>query len=423
MQKNNKVTNLSDSEFLSYLYSERDREENLNSYQGWSAWAVIGALITVICAGYTIAANKGDEINILRVGYILSSIAGLCICFRPYFLILKLIFSKERGCDVKRIKYLEDVCPKLYLWFTFLISVAFSIFIPINDSTSPWSAVSVGWIITAILLVFAIVYVQIKKDKIVWSLVDGLIFGELKLDRWFGCILGGVLSIIWTQSFKKFEGGVIGNPDVEMAVIIVTAIGLIYLLINILKSENMSSHMDVLLDDYIYKCRDKGDIYHQIQVLHMGYGVLEVCSREVYQLKNSLKDFEPQKKKVEEFIKLLSNGKFDINDIDSYINVMRSAFSFINQLKVQSEALERKIKQIENQVPRIEEVEEYRELLIIVEKLLEQENNVIKTIHSTVDQMDDWLNKQQAETTDGAKLEFFKTEQRSYGDVERRMAD
>ena len=234
MKESNNITGLSDAEFLSFLYSEREREESLNSYQGWSAWAVIGALITVICAGYTIAANKGDEINILRVGYILSSIAGLCICFRPYFLILKLIFSKERRYDVKRIKYLEDVCPKLYLWFTFLISITFSIFIPINDSTSPWSAVSVGWIITAILLVFAIVYVQIKKDKIVWSLVDSLIFGELKLDCWFGGILGGVLSIVWTQSFKKFEGGVIGNPDVEIAIIFATAVGLIYLLIRIL---------------------------------------------------------------------------------------------------------------------------------------------------------------------------------------------
>lgn len=28
-----KVTELSDAEFLSYLYSERDREESLNSYQ------------------------------------------------------------------------------------------------------------------------------------------------------------------------------------------------------------------------------------------------------------------------------------------------------------------------------------------------------------------------------------------------------
>ena len=41
------ITDLTDAEFLSFLYSERDREESLNSYQGWNVWAVAGALITV----------------------------------------------------------------------------------------------------------------------------------------------------------------------------------------------------------------------------------------------------------------------------------------------------------------------------------------------------------------------------------------
>jgi hypothetical protein len=49
-----KVTELSDAEFLSYLYAERDREESLNSYQGWNLWVVIGAMITVACAVYGI---------------------------------------------------------------------------------------------------------------------------------------------------------------------------------------------------------------------------------------------------------------------------------------------------------------------------------------------------------------------------------
>ena len=50
MKKEN-IIELSDSEFLSYLYAERDREESLNSYQGWNIWAIVGALVTVVCAG------------------------------------------------------------------------------------------------------------------------------------------------------------------------------------------------------------------------------------------------------------------------------------------------------------------------------------------------------------------------------------
>ena len=56
MEKNKslKINELSDGEFLSYLYAERDREESLNHFQGWSIWAVIGAIVTVICTAYSI---------------------------------------------------------------------------------------------------------------------------------------------------------------------------------------------------------------------------------------------------------------------------------------------------------------------------------------------------------------------------------
>ena len=37
--KKNRITELQDSEFLSFLYSERDREEGLVTYQGWNLWA------------------------------------------------------------------------------------------------------------------------------------------------------------------------------------------------------------------------------------------------------------------------------------------------------------------------------------------------------------------------------------------------
>jgi len=42
------VSEMTDSEFVSFLYSERDRENGLSLYQGWNNWAIAGALITII---------------------------------------------------------------------------------------------------------------------------------------------------------------------------------------------------------------------------------------------------------------------------------------------------------------------------------------------------------------------------------------
>lgn len=45
--KKSGITDLSDSEFLSFLYSERDRENSLSQYQGWNYWALVGAIGTI----------------------------------------------------------------------------------------------------------------------------------------------------------------------------------------------------------------------------------------------------------------------------------------------------------------------------------------------------------------------------------------
>ena len=57
---NNKTTipDLSDTEFISFLYSERDRENSLSLYQGWNYWALIGAIITILSVAYS--ALKGS---------------------------------------------------------------------------------------------------------------------------------------------------------------------------------------------------------------------------------------------------------------------------------------------------------------------------------------------------------------------------
>ena len=75
------VLKLSDAEFLSFLYFERDREESLNSYQGWNLWAAVGAMITVACATYGIICSHMGEIDRLRTIYLTSWGLGTIFCY------------------------------------------------------------------------------------------------------------------------------------------------------------------------------------------------------------------------------------------------------------------------------------------------------------------------------------------------------
>lgn len=48
------IGDLTDAEFLSFLYSERDREDSLSQWQGWNNWALAGAFVAVMWTAYSI---------------------------------------------------------------------------------------------------------------------------------------------------------------------------------------------------------------------------------------------------------------------------------------------------------------------------------------------------------------------------------
>lgn len=385
------ITNLSDSDFLSYLYSERNREESLNSYQGWSIWAIVGALITVICTGYAILCKNNNEINTVRLIYLVSGILGFILCYRPYFLFLVPLFRRDRGVDYKKVKFLKDIIPKPYLWSALLVAVGFSVLIPIFVSYSPFNVVTLSWLITTVFLIGAIIYGQKRKDKIVWSVFNGVIFGDRKLDSWFGGVLSGILSVAWLQSFKRVEGGIIGSPDFELAICIVTVIALLYLFIEIKSGEKMSVHMDLLLDDFIYKGIDKKTIYRKILIHRMGYGILEACANELYALQQLFDEFEPQMKKIEEVNALLLNGSFDINRMSYYYDIINSSSSYADNYYEQTEALNEKLDQIGKQVPVIETFEEYHNLLILINILLKKEKEVLEAVNQALKKLLIWI--------------------------------
>ena len=54
MEDNKDIANLQESDFISFLYLERDRENNLSEFHGWNNWALAGAIITAICSGYAV---------------------------------------------------------------------------------------------------------------------------------------------------------------------------------------------------------------------------------------------------------------------------------------------------------------------------------------------------------------------------------
>lgn len=385
-EKNKRIIELSDSDFLSFLYAEREREESLNSFQGWNNWAVAGAIVAALCACYNIL-KSNSQIDVLNTAYYLSGILSALFCLRPY----SFLFSRKRGIDYLKVKFLKDVAPKHYLSFALFFSVVFSVFFPVVDKESPWSIVSIVWIIATVIFLITVLAVYKNKDRLVRPDIDGLLFYEDKWERWFGGIIGGVLSVLCVQSFKIVSTSFRGSPDFELAVCFAAIVVLLYLLARINLRDTMSKRLDVLLDEYLYKGQSKESIYHQVLIHRMGYGVMDACYKELTAMESSIKAFEPQIQKIEVVGEHLAAGTFNLREIRSYIDSIQQTKSFSIKMSDEIGALGNRLDQIVKIEPDIRNTEEFKEMISLQNSLLKMSSRIMGITNDASQKMLMWV--------------------------------
>ena len=120
------IPEMSDSEFLSFLYSERNRENDISQYQGWNTWVLIGAAITSLCAFYS-TIKTGSELNYVSAFYYA---VGTIAFFLAYHNIARL-FRRERGHVITRVRLLKDVIPFTDLALSILTALCILAIIPV----------------------------------------------------------------------------------------------------------------------------------------------------------------------------------------------------------------------------------------------------------------------------------------------------
>jgi hypothetical protein len=386
-EKNRRITELSEADFLAFLYAERDREESLSKYQGWNIWAVAGALVTVICAAYSVLCRNKGALDSLNVAFYVSGLIALFLCLRP----LLLIKSRPRGVDYSKVKLLKDIVPRHYLYLALFASISFSVSLPFMNKDHPWGVVTILWMILAILFIFTTVFVFKNKNSVVRADLDGRLFIKLKCEALFGGILGGVLSLLVVNSFTIAKGPFIGSPDFEISVCIVAIVVLLYIIAKIRKEVKAAERLDVVIDDYLYKGRPKNFVYNEILLHRMGYSVLEACQQELSILLDSLRTFETRKGIVERVIVSFAEGSLDINRMSEYIEVFQNSSKYVKKLNNQIKALGDRLTQIAEENPDIEINADFIKMQKMQISLLKQANEMMRIIINGDEKMKAWI--------------------------------
>lgn len=374
--KLNRITEFADPEFLSFLYAERERENSLNKYQGWNIWALVGALVTVVCAGYGILKESSYLICSRQVAYMVSCMFAFVLLVYPYLQIFTFFLRSRRGIDDKKIRTLKDILPYYYMGLSTAVAGSLSAIIPLLDTDTPWNVVSCSWAILLASYLFSWVSAFVNKDKIVNPRLSDMAFVGIWMHSAMIGLWCGLLNVVVVFSFKQVEMPIIGDANFEIAICVFSLILLAFLLLFVYMKERKSNNMDILIDEYLYKDATKEDVFRTLRVRRMGHTALESCGKEFMGLRRSLDAYEKNKVIMEDIDKAISNKSLDISKMNEYVDEIQGVLAYFGGFDKHFSRMIKKLDQIGKQIPVLKLDDEYNNLVAIAEMILEKEKKL-----------------------------------------------
>lgn len=362
-----KVTELTEGEFLSFLYAERDREYSLRQYQGWNIWALIGALVAIGCAIYQLIKGYNDSLLLVQTCYYSSTIIAFALCFHPF---VTLLLKKERGVDIRKLKKLKQSTPFYYLGSGLVVSAAFSVAIPLIDIVARWNVVSITWMIVFAMYLTGTISAIFNKEKETNSFFDDLVFANVRLNRWFERVVTASLWTIVVFSFSKTSKFEIGNPNLEVAVCLSAFIILFYYLIKVFCEEKKANELDVLIDEYLYKGLPKEKVYEKLMHERIGYRVIESFFMEIDEIEKTVKSYEEKKSGLEEVDTWLNDETISADKIEESFGRLFNTLAYLRVCDQRVRKISRKLQYIVKQVPTIVNDEEFKLLTKLASSLV-----------------------------------------------------
>lgn len=346
-EKKTRIPDMSDAEFVSFLYAERDRENSLSQYQGWNNWALIGAIITLLSVAYaTLIGNA--RIDWMRVSYYASGTIAFFLAYHSWLN----FFKRERGHDFTRVRLLKEMTPWVDSGLAISTAIAAIVLILVLDCPSYvfWT-----WIVVLTVQIAVLVIALINRNRLVPFYFYRPFFTRLWLNIVYDGFAGGLFAWGWSCSFKKASWCIL-NPEFEVGVCLGAVTVLAYFLIRIKVENKVVEQFDAITDMYLYTDTSKEETYQAILCNRMGYGIWEVCKKDLSKVQEMSDACEKKTQKLQELKAMIQSGEYDINQIPSYHKRMKSILMYLNESIRQSERLANRLNEMVKTAPVLNQI-------------------------------------------------------------------
>lgn len=362
-KQNTPIQELDDADFISFLYAERDRENNISQFQGWNNWALVGALITVLCLLYSIL-KEDPSLCVKTILYTSSGVLSLYL----YLKAILVFFKRERGYSYSRVRVIKDEIP----WVDIVLVCGFAItFISISCAISEFGIIFGTWALILLLYLIAIMVSLFNRDTILPSRYDNVFLPSFKMYVAFVSIVGGCWSLIICHTIGPILPHIL-TSSFEIGCCLATSISIINLLIQINLSNKVVNRFDAIIDGYVYAGKSKEATYQAILSNRMGYSALGVCQKELKLIRDSLTKYDKIEKELENSILLIKAGEYDYDQLLSCNKLSLYSISLLNKALKVSRKLTTRVKSIHEVVRGSENIHELDEIINFNESFQER---------------------------------------------------
>ena len=329
MDKNHKIWESSDSEFLSFLYAERDRENAMASAWGINFWVVGAAILCLLGYAYSQISVDYELYSWQLFTYYTVTLNAVLIAI---IVISSPLMSQDRWRNKYRVTNLATNFPGIEVfWKGFIAYASATMLLNFFKDIGP-----VTWLHTALCIIEigACVYAIVKGEKLILVKYKGLVFPKITWEMVYRITEVIIcMAIVFTAVYTWGARYTMHVKEFEMACVLAIIVGIIWVA-HSHSSDKDEQFIDHLIDRYLYEGFSKKDVYFSMLTRSQGYDIFDILQQEYDEVKPFVDQIKERKGKHTAYLKMIEENQLEYNDcLKYYHDVKQEAELATNALK------------------------------------------------------------------------------------------
>ena len=327
MDQDHKIWEMSDADFLNFLYQEREREYSKSAAWGINFWVVGAAVIAILGYIFRIIGT----VDTLSYYWIFRYLSVLSVILFVLLFIVLFLISRYRWNRIRRITKVWSNIFTLQLFGVFFQSLIISF---ILSGVEKSIYLVCAWEALSVLECLVILYVSICGDNWILTRYKGRVFTKKYWECAYRILEFGFMGTILILSYYVwFKGEHIRWKELEVSLILIILIGIFYIVAHKIYV-NRHRTIDKWIDQYVYGNLSREDAYLHIMAYTQGHDLSYAVRLEYNKFVLFLDKMEVWKEKHTEYKLLINDKKLDYDDCNLYVKVINE------EVKQSEQALE-----------------------------------------------------------------------------------